>query len=227
MSLILSFETSTNGCSAALHESGKLVSNFELFAERSSAEMLTTLIAQTLKVALKTFEDLDAIAVSKGPGSYTGLRIGVSTAKGICFASDLPLISVNSLDTMYSHTFEGLLCPMLDARRMEVYCKIVNKEGEVVLPTAAVVIDESSFQSLLDKNKILFCGEGALKCKSMINHPNAHFIGNEIRPKAANMGMLAFEKFKTSEFEDVAEFEPYYLKEFVSTTPLKSKKVTA
>jgi len=227
MALILSFETSTNGCSASLHASGVLVSNFELFAERSSAEMLTTLIEQVLKVAKKTFKDLDALAVSKGPGSYTGLRIGVSTAKGICFAADLPLISVNSLDTMYKHSFNGLLCPMLDARRMEVYCKVIDKNGEVVMPTAAVAINENSFESLLEKKQILFCGEGALKCKLIINHPNAHFMGDEIRPKAAHMGKLAFEKYKALEFENVAEFEPFYLKEFVSIAPVKSKKVTA
>jgi tRNA threonylcarbamoyladenosine biosynthesis protein TsaB len=227
MALILSIETSTNGCSAAIHDSGILLCNFELFAERSSAEMLTTLIKQVLEVSKLSFDDLDAVAVSKGPGSYTGLRIGVSTAKGICFAKDLPLISINSLDTMFNPLFDGLTCPMLDARRMEVYCKVVSKKGEELLPTTALVINQDSFKDLLDNNQILFCGEGALKCKELINHSNAHFVGNEIRPRAAKMGELSHKKFEASVFENVADFEPFYLKEFVGTTPSKNKKVTA
>jgi len=227
MALILSIDTSTNGCSAAIHDSGVLLSNFELFVERSSAEMLTTLIGQVLKVSGLIFEDIEALAVSKGPGSYTGLRIGVSTAKGICYAQDLPLISINSLDTMLNQVFNGLVCPMLDARRMEVYCKVVSKEGKEIWPTSALVIYEDTFKDLLVENRILFCGEGALKCKEVINHPNAFFIGNEIRPKASDMGLMAFNKFTLKDFENVSDFEPYYLKEFVGTTPSKNKKVTA
>jgi tRNA threonylcarbamoyladenosine biosynthesis protein TsaB len=227
MALILSIETSTSGCSAAVHNSGVLLSNFELFAERSSAEMLTTLIKQVLEASKLAFTNLDALAVSKGPGSYTGLRIGVSTAKGICFAKDLPLISINSLDTMVSPLFDGLICPMLDARRMEVYCKVISKKGEEILPTTALVINQDSFRELLENNQILFCGEGALKCKELIDHVNAHFIGKEIRPRAAKMGELAYNKFEASSFENVADFEPFYLKEFIGTTPSKNKKVTA
>ncbi|MGK0137049.1 MAG: tRNA threonylcarbamoyladenosine biosynthesis protein TsaB [Algoriphagus sp.] len=230
MSLILSIETSTNGCSAALHSEGSLISNSELFAERSSAEMLTTLIKHVLFISKKTFDDLDALAISKGPGSYTGLRIGVSTAKGICFAKDIPLISVNSLDIMVDQIpkfYNGLICPMLDARRMEVYCKVVNHLGQVYMPTSAKIVDESAFEEYLLEHKVLFCGEGADKCKQVIHNANALFLGKEVRPKAADMGKMAFEKVKTLDYENLSEFEPFYLKEFVGTIPTKNKKVTA
>lgn len=230
MALILSVETSINGCSAAIHENGVLRSNFELFEERSSAEMLTVLIEQALRVLKKEFSDLDAVAVSKGPGSYTGLRIGVSTVKGICYATDLPLVSINSLDLMVSQVkpvFGGLICPMLDARRMEVYCKIKDASGAERMPTAAVVVDENSFPDFLEESKVLFCGQGAEKVKGVITHKNAFFLGAEIRPRASEMGAAVFAKFKNSDFENIAEFEPFYLKEFVGTTPSKNKKVTA
>ncbi len=230
MALILSIETSSNGCSAALHINGELLSNNELFAERSSAEMLTTLIQNLLSVSKKRFEDIDAIAISKGPGSYTGLRIGVSTVKGICFAKDIPLVSVNTLDIMISQVpafYEGLICPMLDARRMEVYCKLTDSSGNEQMPTSAKIIDSGAFEDYLKDSKVLFCGEGAEKCKTAIVSSNAIFLSNQIRPKASFMGKLAFEKVLKSDFENVSEFEPYYLKEFVGTTPTKNKKVTA
>ncbi|AWV99111.1 tRNA (adenosine(37)-N6)-threonylcarbamoyltransferase complex dimerization subunit type 1 TsaB [Arcticibacterium luteifluviistationis] len=230
MALILSVETSVNGCSVAIHEDGIVRSNFELFEERSSAEMLTVLMEQALRVSKKDFSDLDALAVSKGPGSYTGLRIGVSTVKGVCYAMDLPLVSMNSLDIMIAQikpTFNGLICPMLDARRMEVYCKVVNAKKEELMPTTAVVVDEDSFEGFLKDNKVLFCGEGAEKVKTIITHPNAAFLGSEIRPKACDMGQAAFLRFENGEFENVSDFEPFYLKEFVGTTPSKNKKVTA
>lgn len=231
MALILSIETSTHGCSTALHNRGILIGNAELFKKKSSAEMLTTLISNVLNEAGKGFDDLNAVAISKGPGSYTGLRIGVSTAKGICFAADLPLLSVNSLDLMTAQARElfeeGSLCPMLDARRMEVYCKLVNARGKEILPTAAMVIDDSAFDSYLIKDKILFCGEGAEKCKTVIKSANASFLGDEIRPKASFMGSIVYEKYVRGDFEAVSSFEPYYLKEFVGTTPAKNRKVTA
>ncbi|WP_341227093.1 tRNA (adenosine(37)-N6)-threonylcarbamoyltransferase complex dimerization subunit type 1 TsaB [uncultured Arcticibacterium sp.] len=230
MALILSVETSVNGCSAAIHENGTVRSNFELFEQRSSAEMLTVLIEQALKVIKKDFSDLDAVAVSKGPGSYTGLRIGVSTVKGICYAANLPLVSINSLDLMANQikpTFDGLVCPMLDARRMEVYCKVIDSTGVEKMETTAVVVDENSFSNFLKNGKVLFCGEGAEKIKNVINHDNALFLGAEVRPKASDMGKAAYAKFEKGYFENVSDFEPFYLKEFVGTTPSKNKKVTA
>ncbi|MGR3810231.1 tRNA (adenosine(37)-N6)-threonylcarbamoyltransferase complex dimerization subunit type 1 TsaB [Jiulongibacter sp. NS-SX5] len=230
MALILSIETSNEGCSVALHSSGELKSNIELFEERSTAEMLTTMISNCLAHSNVTFNNLDAIAISKGPGSYTGLRIGVSTVKGLCFASDLPLISVNSLDSMIEQVrpFQAgmVLCPMLDARRMEVYSKIAKNEG-VLLDTSAVVIDENSFKEFLEKEEVLFFGPGSSKCQSQLSHSNALFLDADIRPKAAGMGRLAFMKYEAGEFEDVAEFEPFYLKEFMGTKPTKNKKVVA
>jgi len=230
MSLILSIETSSNGCSVALHSGGGLLSNSELFAERSSAEMLTTLIQNVLFVSKKTFADLDCLAISKGPGSYTGLRIGVSTVKGICFAKEIPLVSVNSLDIMIaqiSEFYEGLICPMLDARRMEVYCKLTDSQGKEYMPTSAKIIDKSAFEEYLKEDKILFFGEGAEKCKTVIDNTNALFLRKQIRPKAAYMGKIAFEKVVSLDFENISDFEPYYLKEFKGTQPTKNKKVTA
>lgn len=230
MALILSIETSVEGCSVALHIDGRVLSNVELLAERSAAEMLTTAIGQNLQIADKNFDDLDAIAISKGPGSYTGLRIGVSTAKGLCFAKDIPLLSVNSLDAMIEEVKsfypDWYLVPMLDARRMEVYTKVVKGEKEE-MPTSAVIIEESSFEPYLEKGKVLFFGPGSAKSKEVLSHPNAVFAVKEIFPKASAMGVLAFQKFEAALFEDVAGFEPFYLKEFMGTKPTKNKKVVA
>ncbi|WP_304238643.1 tRNA (adenosine(37)-N6)-threonylcarbamoyltransferase complex dimerization subunit type 1 TsaB [Jiulongibacter sediminis] len=230
MALILSIETSVEGCSVALHVDGKLLSNVELFAERSAAEMLTTAIGQNLQIAGKGFDDLDAIAICKGPGSYTGLRIGVSTAKGLCFAKDLPLVSVNSLDVMIAEIQpfypDSSLVPMLDARRMEVYTKVVKGKSEVI-PTSAVIIEDESFKESLEKGETIFFGPGAAKCKEVFTHKNAVFPEKDISPKASSMGQLAFEKFEAGAFENVAEFEPFYLKEFMGTKPTKNKKVVA
>jgi tRNA threonylcarbamoyladenosine biosynthesis protein TsaB len=230
MALILSIETSVEGCSVALHVDGKLLSNVELFAERSAAEMLTTAIGQNLQIAGKNFDDLDAVAVCKGPGSYTGLRIGVSTAKGLCFAKDLPLVSVNSLDIMIAEIQpfypESFLVPMLDARRMEVYTKVVKAKAEI-LPTSAVIIESDSFREYAEKGETVFFGPGAAKCRDVLTSENAVFPDKEISPKAFSMGKLAYQKFEAGTFENVAEFEPFYLKEFMGTTPVKNKKVVA
>lgn len=231
MSFILSIETSTKGCSVALHQSGNLLAISELNYEKSSSGMLTILIQHVLKVCGIAIESLDAIAVAKGPGSYTGLRIGVSTAKGLCFTLDKPLIAVNTLESMAylaqeilkSSEQDLLLCPMLDARRMEVYCAIYAQNGNLlrnINETEAKIINEDSFQDILNSQKILFFGDGADKCKSILeNHPNAYFLNQNLAPSAKSIGAIASKYFIEKRFEDVAAFEPYYLKEFIGTTP--------
>jgi len=230
MSTILSIETSTTVCSAALHQQGKLVAFEITHVPNSAASQLAVMIDKLLKQPLPAVagEDglvkLEAIAVSSGPGSYTGLRIGAATAKGICYALSLPLIAVNSLVLMTSEvnsrleTRNSLLCPMIDARRMEVYTALFDNTLNVVSPVEAKVIDALSFADPLQNNKILFFGNGADKCKSTITHPNAVFIDN-IFPSAESMGSIAFDLFKRKKFEDVGEFEPAYLKDFIAKKP--------
>lgn len=230
MALILSIESAAMGCSVALHRNGDFLAERAQYESRSAAEQLTVLTERLLKESGFGFSDLDAIAVSKGPGSYTGLRIGVSTAKGLCYATDLPLISINTLDALACDEtvsqFDGLLCPMLDARRMEVYCKI-KSGAETLEETSAVILANESFNFWLEKHPVLFFGDGAAKFKEVCDHSNAHFADGIIAPKAKNIGLLAYQKYLKNEFEDVAEFEPYYLKEFMMTTPKKNKKVVA
>lgn len=228
MSYILSIDTSTRGCSVALHHDTTLLSCFELRSDKSSSAMLTTLIEQVVKVNSLTLQDLDAVAVAKGPGSYTGLRIGVSTAKGLCYALDKPLISVNSLTAM-AKQLQGvvknidLFCPMIDARRMEVYCQILNSKSlEIVQETSAEIIDNESFKEILEKQTMLFFGDGAEKCKAVFSeNENAQFLAQEIIPSAKTVGELAYKKFLNNELEDLVTFEPFYLKEFMATTPKK------
>ncbi len=230
MAKILSIETAAEGCSVAIHRDGQLIGSKGQFEVRSAAETLTILIQELLDELGYTFQMLDALAVSKGPGSYTGLRIGVSTAKGICYATDLPLLSVNTLDAMAEdpeiNGFDGLLCPMLDARRMEVYCKLYRK-GEVLLDTQALILNEASFSHFLEQEKILFYGSGAVKFRSITSHNTSCFTEKPVYPKADNMGKIAEQKFTNGKFENLVEFEPYYLKEFMMTTPKANKKVVA
>jgi tRNA threonylcarbamoyladenosine biosynthesis protein TsaB len=233
MAIILSIETSTKGCSTAIHQDNQLLALSELFHEKSSSGMLTTLIQHVVKVSGLDFQAIDAIAVAKGPGSYTGLRIGVSTAKGLCFTLDKPLLAVNTLEALawqvhsivqsVSSTEIPLLCPMLDARRMEVYCALYKADNLAqVSPTEAKIIDENSFAEILEKQKIIFFGDGAAKCKAVLSkRPNAIFLKETVHPSAKSIGVLAFEAYKNSQFENVADFEPYYLKEFMVTTPKK------
>ena len=239
MSIILSIETSTKACSAAVHQDGKLLSVSELYHEKSSSGMLTTLIEHVVRTASLTLQDLDAIAVAKGPGSYTGLRIGVSTAKGLCFTLEKPLIAINTLEAMarsiYDFRFTNyvnspftihhsqLLIPMLDARRMEVYCAVYQENTmECLESTQAKIIDETSFADLLQNHKIIFFGDGAEKCRAILeSNPNTVFLNEIVFPSAKSVGVLATKAFENSQFENVADFEPYYLKEFVGTTPKK------
>lgn len=226
MALILSIETATSICSVALHDDEKLLGSEHLHQEKSHAKHLAVLIADLLDQHNISTDDLAAIAVSGGPGSYTGLRIGISTAKGMGFASDLPLIGVNTLEVMADQarqhsTGNHQLCPMIDARRMEVYCALYDHALNVIMPVQAVIIDENSFEKELKDNPILFLGDGMPKCRPLLEkHKNAFFAEN-IHPSAESVGFLAFKKFKKEEFENTNSFEPYYLKEFMATKPRK------
>jgi tRNA threonylcarbamoyladenosine biosynthesis protein TsaB len=219
MSFILSLETSAKICSVAIHNNGTLITTEEIHIEHSHASKLAVLIDAVCKKALVELQQLSAIAVSSGPGSYTGLRIGTSTAKGLCFALNIPLISIGSLELLSHHMNkqnpdQADLCPMIDARRMEVYCTVINASGETIQPIEAKVIDTSSFTELLEKNKIIFFGDGADKCRETLKHSNAQFVSG-IYPIASYMGELAFNKFQKQRTEDLVNFEPYYLKEFM------------
>lgn len=224
MALILNIETATTVCSVSLAKDGKLLSLKEQNGDYSHAENLTVFIEDVLKQAKTNISEIDAIAVSKGPGSYTGLRIGVSTAKGLCYSLEKPLIAVDTLKYMAiavsqqptTNNQQILCCPMLDARRMEVYCAIYNSEGNVVKETAAEIIDEHSFADILKTNKIVFFGDGSAKCKETFSkNSNAVFMDNVV-PSAKDMIALSEKAFAEKQFEDVAYFEPYYLKDFVA-----------
>ncbi len=227
MPLILQLETATTSCSVALALDGNVLSFKELNERSIHASQLTIFIAAVMANTGKAFSDLDAIAVSKGPGSYTGLRIGVSTAKGLCYALDVPLISVNTLEAMAAGKAavdsrnDRLYCPMIDARRMEVYTALFDKNVELKLPVQAKIIDEASFEDLLTTYKIVFFGDGAEKCKDVILHPNAEIIEGFVN-SARDLSKPAFQKFQSSDFEDMAYFEPFYLKDFI---PLKKKNI--
>ena len=218
MANIICIETATKSCSVALARDSHLVAVKEEVSENySHSEQLTVFIEQLLQQEGLKVSDLNAIAVSSGPGSYTGLRIGVSTAKGLCYASDIPLIAVSTLgamaEAMKDKYPEAQLCPMLDARRMEVYCALYSKSQ--TSPVVAKIIDQYSFKEELEKGPILFFGDGAYKCQDLLLHTNAHFeLG--VYPSAVNMISLAHEKFQNQDFEDIAYFEPFYLKDFLS-----------
>lgn len=219
MALILSLETATKSCSVALAKDGQLLACQEEVSDKySHSEQLTLFVEQVLQSQNVAFADLDAIAVSKGPGSYTGLRIGVSTAKGLCYGLNKPLIAISTLEAMadgMANEQPGLTyCPMIDARRMEVYCSLF-KNGKQQPEIEAKIIDEASFQSDLAQEEILFFGDGADKCQETITHPNASFVAN-VYPSSKNMIRLAEAAYQAKKFEDVAYFEPYYLKDFVA-----------
>jgi len=223
MSLILSLETATPVCSVALHDEGVIKASSHLYISQTASSQLAVMIDELLKRCELKPSQLSAVAVSEGPGSYTGLRIGVASAKGLCYTLDIPLIAVNTLEALVQKVAaqfsdEVILCPMLDARRMEVYCLLANNKGDVLEPTQAKVIDESSFAEVLSKNKMVFFGNGAAKCKELITSPNAVFL-SDIVPSAEQIGELAFKKFQTQQFEDLADFEPFYLKDFLIKKP--------
>lgn len=219
---ILNIETTTTNCSVSLSQDGEtLVLKEDNTPEYSHAETLHLYIEETIKTAGLNFKDLHAIAVSKGPGSYTGLRIGVSAAKGLSFSLGIPLISVATLQSLALKVkggAYGYIISMLDARRMEVYSAVFDTNYNEVRTTQAEIITESSFEKYVSEKTTYFIGNGVEKTKSLIKHPNAVFIENEL-PSAHEMSSLAFAKYKISDFEDVAYFEPYYLKDFIALKP--------
>ena len=226
MAIILNIETSTTVCSVSIAINGKLAALKEVNDGYSHAEQLELLIQSVVKESGIKMNDLQAVSVSKGPGSYTGLRIGVSLAKGICYGAQIPLLSVPTLEAMAQHPIlkednESHLVPMLDARRMEVYACVLSPNYQVFTPTSAVVIDENSFSSLLEHSKAVFFGPGMEKCKDVLTqHSNANFK-DDILPSSAYMAAISEEKFNASQFENTAYFEPFYLKDFVAGKPKK------
>ena len=225
MALILNIETSTTNCSVSLSKDEEiLVLKEDNNAGYSHAEKLHLFIKEVIDKSGVSRNNLDAIAISKGPGSYTGLRIGVSTAKGLCFSLDKPLISVSTLHALalqVKKPLSGVIVPMLDARRMEVYSAIFNMDYTSKREIRAEVLNENSFKTELSNDIVYFIGNGAVKTKQLISHNNAVFIEDKL-PSASTMGVIANSKYKISDFEDVAYFEPYYLKDFVA---IKSKKI--
>lgn len=210
-------------CSVALHRNGELLSNQLHKVEKSHSSLLPGIGLEVCQEANVEFGDLDAVAVSSGPGSYTGLRIGVSTAKGICFTLNKKLISIPSLDIISESQrdkFSGdyLLCPMMDARRMEVYTQIEDQSGKLIWDLQPKILDENTFNEF--EQPLYLFGDGMPKFKEIANQKNLIFI-EDVIPNAENMGRLALEKFKNEQFEDVAYFEPNYLKEWRTTTPKK------
>jgi len=226
--IILSIDTSTTVCSVALHQNGVLLGCYELFIERTSSAMLTSLLDDVVRQTGFAFDQLDAVAVAMGPGSYTGLRIGVSTAKGLCFALDKPLVAVNTLAAMAEqirgfYPAETLLCPMIDARRMEVYCAFYDTAGEERVPTRAEIIDEHSFAEQLTHQPVVFFGDGAAKCQAVLGQQaRAIFPEQVVVPSARTVGTMATSLFAAGQVENPATFEPFYLKDFMTTQPRKT-----
>ena len=220
MEKIILIETSTALCSVALAENGTVTAYRESSAPKAHASLTAVFVQEVLSERGIALADCDAVCVSKGPGSYTGLRVGVSTAKGLCFGSGRPLLAVGTLDTLVAQA-EGeykYIIPMIDARRMEVYA-CVFENGAQITETKPVIVDENSFAEYLEQGPCLFIGDGAGKCADVIKHPNAQFC--QCNPKASAMLSPAMKAYNEKRFEDVAYFEPFYLKEFVATVSKK------
>ena len=221
MSVILHIETATKNCSVAISKSGSLLALKEHYSENfSHSEQLHGFIKETLEQAQLEMSSLDAVAVSKGPGSFTGLRIGVAAAKGICFALDLPLIGVNSLQILsekHLETQQALLFPMFDARRMEVYVMVLNEKKEILKPTFAEIVSPSSLKEFPIDVPWVFMGEGAEKCQEILHAPHIEYRLDIRYPSAKEMVALAWSAFQSQDFEDVAYFEPFYLKDFYTS----------
>ncbi|OQY05462.1 MAG: tRNA (adenosine(37)-N6)-threonylcarbamoyltransferase complex dimerization subunit type 1 TsaB [Bacteroidetes bacterium 4572_117] len=230
MALILNIETSTEVCSVCFAQDGKVIALKENNEGQTHAKLLTVFIEDLLKEKKLKVADFDAVAVSMGPGSYTGLRIGVSTAKGLAYAANIPLIAINTLQSIADGLVQqdkqkinqnAWVCPMIDARRMEVYTAFFNIENVAESEISADIIDENSYQKILDDRQVVFCGNGSAKCKDTIKHKNAIFV-DDIECSSSYMALLAEKAFLNSDFVDVAYFEPYYLKNFVATIPKKN-----
>lgn len=233
MAYLLCLETSTEVCSVALCENGVVRELQEDRSGKNHALLLTRFAERVMKSGNLRFHELDAIAVSGGPGSYTGLRIGVSTAKGLCYATGKPLIAIPSLESMAHHVVHQmsaqendqdrlrLFCPMIDARRMEVYSAIYDRQMKQVRSIQADIIDHNSFSSFLSQQKMVFFGNGSAKCQSILNHPNALFL-DDIHTSAAHIAAPAYAAFLAGKFVNVAYYEPFYLKDFIATVPTKN-----
>lgn len=233
MASILCLETSTEVCSVALAIDGIIVEDREDKSGKNHALLLTCFAEEVMKAQNIHFQQLNAIAVSGGPGSYTGLRIGVSTAKGLCYAAGLPLIAIPSLEAMAYYVISDnctagigkneplYYCPMIDARRMEVYAAIYDQNMQIIRNIQADIIDHLSFSEFMVNHKMLFFGNGADKCKTSIQHPNALFLDN-ITTSASHLAELAETAYQNRKFVDVAYYEPFYLKDFVATIPIKN-----
>lgn len=211
---ILNIETATKNCSVSIAQNGKTIALKEVAEESfSHSEKLHVFIDNLLKENQIAYKDLSAVALSSGPGSYTGLRIGTSTAKGLCFALDIPLIAVDTLLVLAKQVNQNaLIIPMIDARRMEVYTAIFDAKHNPATPVQALVIDEKSFAEISEK--VVLIGDGAAKCKEVLNRENFTFLDAIRYPSAQEMSEISFDKFQKKEFEDIAYFEPFYLKEF-------------
>ena len=230
MERIILIETSTALCSVALAEDGVVTAYRESSAPKAHASLTAVFIQELLSERELTLADCDAVCVSMGPGSYTGLRVGVSTAKGLCFGSGKPLLAVGTLDTLVAQATDVIpsegeespgyrfIIPMVDARRMEVYTAVFEN-GRQITETAPAIIDENSFAEYLEQGPCLFIGDGAGKCADVIKHPNSTFC--QCWPKASSMLAPALAAFRSGDFKDVAYFEPFYLKEFVATVSKK------
>lgn len=236
MKKIILIETSTSLCSVALAEDGAVTAYRESSAPKAHASLTAVFIQEVLKERGLKLADCDAVCVSKGPGSYTGLRVGVSTAKGLCFGSGKPLLAVGTLDTLVAQSTEveipgqagnddkdgngwKYIIPMIDARRMEVYSAVFTPDGRQISETTPVIVDENSFADYMSEGQVLFIGDGAGKCADVIKHPNALFC--QCNPKASAMLRPAVNAYEKKQFEDTAYFEPFYLKEFVATVSKK------
>ena len=247
MALILCIDTSTAVLSVALARDGAVVCERVCTEARQQASLTAPLVREVLSAEGLRVADCDAVCVSSGPGSYTGLRVGVSTAKGLCFGADIPLLSVGTLDILVAGCYSAgakrhrgsgglvpqfvednmddkgcsasFIIPMIDARRMEVYTAVYSTEGERLTPVEAKIVEEDSFAGELSRGPVLFVGDGALKCAQVIKHPNATF--REAFPLARYMAPLAQEAFAAGRFENLAYFEPFYLKDFVATVSKK------
>ena len=220
MACILSIESSTQTCSIAVSVNGKLVWNKESTESFSHSTVLGVFVDDAIRFIRSNHFLLDGVAVSEGPGSYTGLRIGVSLAKGLCYGLDIPLIALPTLKIMASRFIpsSSYLCPMIDARRMEVYSTIYDGNLNEIEPVRAIIIDEDSFRDWLCQKEIIFFGDGADKCKAIIRSSNAVFADG-VYPTASDMIDEAEKAFLRKKFVDIAYFEPFYLKEFQATTP--------
>ena len=229
MTTILSIETATPTCSVALHQDDHLLGLQEVHLEKSHSALLHVMIDHLLACCEVEKSALSGVALSMGPGSYTGLRIGASAAKGICFALDVPLIAVNTLEAMaegvrQSNHQPAWLCPMIDARRMEVFCLLQDEAGQEQLPTQPMVIDENSFEEVLAQHEIIFFGNGSDKCRTVLgDSPQAQFLAG-VTPSAQWVGALALKKFQAQQLEDVAYFTPFYAKAFRTTAPKRKKE---